>query len=140
MPSEFSGPSGWEMLAVEFERHGAMAGIRVAGASAFIGERLVQEVQRRAPYDASRQGEHYRDTIRAEQAVAGGVADLSVGSDAPQTMRLELGFVGIDAAGRHYNQAPQPHYGPAADALEPEIEEIIAVRVADLDTAAIGGL
>lgn len=139
MPSEFSGAAGWEMLAVELERHGALAAIRVVGASTFIGERLVQEVQRRAPYDPMHEGEHYKDTIRFEVASVGGVADLSVGSDAPFAMRLEFGFVGIDSLGRHYDQAPQPHYGPAADSMEAEMEEIIAVRVADFDTASLGG-
>lgn len=41
-------------------------------------------------------------------------------SDAPQSSRLEYGFVGVDSLGRDYNQPPYPHFAPAiADAEEP---------------------
>lgn len=36
-----------------------------------------------------------------------------VGTDAPQAARLEFGFVGVDAIGRHYHQPPFPHWRPA---------------------------
>lgn len=41
------------------------------------------------------------------------------GTSAPQGRRLEYGFVGTDALGRHYNQPPYPHARPALDAIEP---------------------
>jgi len=35
-------------------------------------------------------------------------------TNAPQARRLEYGFVGTDSLGRHYSQAPLPHWRPAA--------------------------
>jgi hypothetical protein len=31
---------------------------------------------------------------------------------------LELGFVGVDSLGRHYHQAPFPHFRPALGKIE----------------------
>lgn len=44
----------------------------------------------------------------------------TVGTNKPQGRRLEYGFVGADSLGRHYNQAPLPHWGPAVTLIEPE--------------------
>lgn len=44
---------------------------------------------------------------------------VAVGSNAPQTMRLEFGFVGVDSIGRHYNQPPFPHFRPAENEIAP---------------------
>lgn len=38
-----------------------------------------------------------------------------VKSEHPAAARLEYGFVGVDARGRHYNQPPYKHWGPAAE-------------------------
>jgi hypothetical protein len=38
-------------------------------------------------------------------------------TNAPQGPRLEFGFTGVDALGRHYNQPPYPHAGPALTAI-----------------------
>jgi hypothetical protein len=43
----------------------------------------------------------------------------SVGTDQPQAMRLEVGFVGPDALGRVYDQPPYPHMNPAVDEVAP---------------------
>jgi hypothetical protein len=48
-----------------------------------------------------------------------GAIALSVGTDRPQAMRLEYGFVGTDSIGRTFDQQPYPHMGPAADVIEP---------------------
>ena len=48
-----------------------------------------------------------------------GIASWSVGTDRPQAMRLEYGFVGTDAIGRTFDQQPYPHMGPAVDVIEP---------------------
>jgi len=62
----------------------------------------------------------YRDSIRIflftrlpETSIA------VVGSDAPQGPRLELGFFGIDALGRVYEQPPYPHWRKAAAIVYP---------------------
>ena len=43
----------------------------------------------------------------------------SVFSDQVQAHRLEFGYVGTDAAGRHVDAPPYPHMGPARAAIEP---------------------
>jgi len=40
---------------------------------------------------------------------------VQIGSDRPQSRRLEYGFVGRDTLGRFYNQEPRPHIRPAFD-------------------------
>jgi hypothetical protein len=58
----------------------------------------------------------YRRSIAVE--ITGTTA--TVGTNRPQGPRLELGFVGVDALGRHYNQPPFPHFRPAAAEIEPQ--------------------
>jgi hypothetical protein len=41
-----------------------------------------------------------------------------VSTGSPYGRRLERGFVGMDALGRHYAQPPFPHVWPAADMVE----------------------
>lgn len=41
----------------------------------------------------------------------------SVTSDHPAAARLELGYVGVDALGRHYNQPPFKHWEPAIQVI-----------------------
>lgn len=40
-------------------------------------------------------------------------------NDQPQAERLEFGFVGVDSAGRHYNQPPYPYARPAFEEIAP---------------------
>lgn len=53
----------------------------------------------------------------------------TVGTDRPQGPRLEFGFVGVDSLGRHYNQPPYAHFGPAFDEIAPQFEAAIAALV-----------
>jgi len=56
-----------------------------------------------------------------------------VGSGAPYGRRLEFGFVGTDALGRSYHQAPQPHVRPSADAIETQyVADMIVVATSRL--------
>lgn len=49
-----------------------------------------------------------------------GLYSGAAGTNKPQGRRLELGFVGTDSLGRHYNQPPYPHVGPAFEQTQPE--------------------
>lgn len=49
-----------------------------------------------------------------------------VGTDLVYGWRLEAGFVGTDSLGRHYNQMPRPHWGPAADEVAPWLQLVLA--------------
>lgn len=60
-------------------------------------------------------------------ATATGVSAL-VYSNEPQVLRLELGFVGTDSLGRHYDQPPYPAWRPAFD----DLQERYAAEIAGL--------
>lgn len=67
----------------------------------------------------------YRASINLQvRGIAGGT-EASVGTNAPQGRRLELGFVGVDSLGRQYAQSPLPHFGPAADKIGPEFADAL---------------
>jgi hypothetical protein len=59
---------------------------------------------------------------------SGGFA-ATVATNKPQARRLEYGFVGVDARGRHYNQRPYPHLRPAVEATEPEFQAALRAAV-----------
>lgn len=73
-------------------------------------QRLLSMIQARAPVDTGR----YRASWHIERDGNRRVVTTSE----PYGRRLEFGFYGTDSLGRHYNQAPQPHVMPAADAIE----------------------
>lgn len=68
---------------------------------------------------APRRTGRYADSIQVEVTADG----IIVWTEAPQAMRLEYGYVGVDSLGRHYAQAPQAHWGPATDQLVGEYVE-----------------
>ena len=61
----------------------------------------------------------YRRSITVVFSHAEGMHTATVGTNNPQARRLEFGFHGQDSLGRHYNQPPRPHFGPALDEIEP---------------------
>ncbi|MEV6840311.1 HK97 gp10 family phage protein [Streptomyces sp. NPDC051133] len=82
---------------------------------------LVAQVQRNA---SGRPGPRvitgrYRSSWQSDVHRAGPVIVAEVGTNAPQGRRLEFGFVGVDSIGRHYNQPPFPHLGPAVGTFGP---------------------
>ncbi len=48
-----------------------------------------------------------------------GEVSSDTGTSSPQARRLEFGFTGVDALGRHYDQPPFPHARPALTEIEP---------------------
>lgn len=48
-----------------------------------------------------------------------GGMSVVAGNPSPQSNRLEYGFVGADAMGRHYAQPPFPHFRPTFDEVAP---------------------
>lgn len=67
----------------------------------------------------------YVRSISLNVQARGDSIEAAVGTIKPQGRRLEFGFVGTDAIGRHYNQPPYPHFRPAL------------LEVAPLYTAAV---
>lgn len=80
-----------------------------------------------------RQTGDYRRGISAQTTqIAPGVWQAVVGTNSPQARRLEQGFVGADSLGRHYRQAPLPHFGPALDETEPQYMTALGAIAAGL--------
>lgn len=61
----------------------------------------------------------YRASWDVRVHTRSGEVTAEVFSDAPQARRLEYGFVGVDAIGRHYRQPPFPHVEPAFRQTQP---------------------
>lgn len=59
---------------------------------------------------------HYRRTWSMEFH-SGANPEAILGTNAPQGRRLEFGFHGVDALGRHFHQAPYEHVRPATDEI-----------------------
>lgn len=60
----------------------------------------------------------YRRSWTAEPGRVNGDPASIVGTNKPQGRRLEYGFMGTDALGRHYSQPPYPHVRPAMLEIE----------------------
>lgn len=73
-----------------------------------------------------------RRSVTAVTELDGTTVRSIAGSNEPQTERLERGFVGVDALGRHYDQPPYPAWRPAYDDLAPkyraEIETLAVIK------------
>lgn len=68
----------------------------------------------------------YRDSIHV---IERSTYSVTVGTNAPQAMRLEFGFVGTDSLGRAYAQPPYPHWTPAVDVIGPQFKEAMQAAV-----------
>ncbi len=65
----------------------------------------------------------YVRSIRRKSTRKKGLSRVEVGTDEPEGWRLEQGFHGTDSLGRTYHNPPLPHFGPAFDAVKPQVEE-----------------
>jgi len=96
---------------------GAIKGVHMAALD------VQAEVQRTSPIDTGQ----YRSEIRTEEPVVSDVSiEVTIGSPAPQSARLEYGYMGLtDSLGRTFYQAPRPHWRPAFDLGKQNCEAII---------------
>ncbi|MER6077002.1 HK97 gp10 family phage protein [Streptomyces sp. NPDC001833] len=67
----------------------------------------------------------YRASWDVRVTVTGGQVRAVVFTEAPQSHRLEYGFVGVDRLGRQYRQPPYPHIEPAFRQTEPGFLEAL---------------
>jgi len=51
-----------------------------------------------------------------------------VGSNAKHARRLELGFFGVDSAGRHISQGPRPYLRPSVENNRSAVAKILGVK------------
>lgn len=56
---------------------------------------------------------HSIKVTKASSGILNRSSTTSVVSEHPAALRLEKGYVGVDALGRHYNQPPFVHWEPA---------------------------
>jgi hypothetical protein len=68
----------------------------------------------------------YRASWQVSTRIDGGEVTSTVHTNAPQANRLEYGFVGTDALGRHYRQPPFPHVAPAWRQTRPVYVQALA--------------
>jgi hypothetical protein len=86
-----------------------------------LGDRMLAMVRQNAsgrPGPEVRTGAYLGTITIVERSSAGNVSSVYVGSGAPESARLELGYIGTDAAGRHVEAPPYPHFRPAAVEME----------------------
>jgi hypothetical protein len=77
------------------------------------GRGVLTEAASGAPGPEVRSGAYLASLYTEVQGDPGTKFTISMGSDAPQSRRLEHGFYGADSLGRVYHQAPRPHIEPA---------------------------
>lgn len=82
----------------------------------------------------------YRRSIAQTNTVENGVPTATVYTNAPQGPRLEYGFNGTDALGRHFRQAPLPHWRPAVTKYEPILSAAIRDAVGQAAKGSISFL
>lgn len=73
----------------------------------------------------------YRRSWTHEISINGMSVEAVVGTNKPQSRRLEYGFVGADILGRIYNQPPYPHVGPAVEQIRPAFLAAVGAAVGD---------
>lgn len=110
---------GADSILAKVRRATALAGRDPERITNEYGQRLVDQVQQNA---SGRPGPNvitgqYRAGIRIMDKSR---YSVTVGTDAVQARRLEFGFVGVDAIGRHYAQPAFPHFRPASDQVAPQ--------------------
>ena len=90
--------------------------------------KLRDEIRRLAPVETG----HYRSTINVREVELKSIRsgfEIDVFTEHPAARRLEMGFTGVDALGRHYDQAPRPHWRPAEDAIIPQYKQAVEKEI-----------
>jgi hypothetical protein len=108
---------------------------RVRKAVRFGGQMLRTRIMRNAsgrPGPNAPTGDYRRSWGPGRVTSYGGQYSVEVGTNAPQGRRLEYGFHGVDSLGRHYDQRPYPHVGPAVEATAPTFANELEKAVRDL--------
>lgn len=135
MPTVRIEVDGDTVLAREFEVKSVRAGAKAFEITRTWGQALRTRVLAHAsgrPGPRHRTGD-YKRSWTVQTYTRGGTFVADIGTNAPQGRRLEFGFTGTDALGRHYNQPPYPHARPALDEIAGPFEAaLIAAIVGDI--------
>ncbi len=111
-----------EIVAAELLAIPAGLAARATVVTRETGTAFVERVKSRAEglFGQSDVGElsHYPDTFESEM-VPGPNPKVSAYTADPRGKRFEFGFMRTDSLGRHYHQAPRPHFFAVFDELAP---------------------
>lgn len=121
-------------LAADLRAAGALVQARAAKLVRHHGILLQTQVKANAsgrPGPRAPTGD-YRRSIDLRVGVDNGAVVAQIGTNRPQGRRLEFGFHGVDSRGRHYDQPPYAHFGPALDKIGPKFEADLADLAGDL--------
>lgn len=135
---------GVEETAQNLARAGAFAVEGQLALAHDFGARMQAAVRGRAtgrPGPRRITGQYLNTILYLIQNTTGGY-EAVVYSDAPQSMRLELGFYGEDSLGRSFSQPPYAHFRPAYDQQYPyyvAAQAALAARVAAVGNGGAGG-
>lgn len=122
---------GDQEVAAEFNRMAKAVAPELRKSTATYGHLMVTRIRQNA---SGRPGPNvitgdYRRSWQVIIRGSGQTATAEVYSDSPFWQRLEYGFHGVDSLGRHYDQGPFPHVGPAVDYIVPlwvsDLERIV---------------
>ncbi len=125
---EFTDRGALAQLVTDLATSGVRAGLKIGKITQHYGMLMQTRVKANAqgrPGPRMQTGDYNR-SINLKVGMEGASIAARVGTARPQGRRLEFGFVGADSLGRHYNQAPLPHFGPAFDQIAPLYEAAIA--------------
>jgi hypothetical protein len=110
------------IVAAELEVIPAELRAKATAVTREAGTAMVEAVRGRAEslFADSDTGElpHYASTFEAHM-VPGPNPRVSVFTEDPRGKRFEFGFMRTDAIGRHYHQAPRPHFFSEFDVVAP---------------------
>lgn len=110
------------IVAAELEEIPAAVRERALAVTSSTGTVFVERVKSRAEalFAESDVGElpHYPSTFSAEM-LPGLNPRVSAFTEDPRGKRFEFGFVRTDAIGRHYHEAPRPHFFSEFDVMAP---------------------
>lgn len=119
---QFDDDGAFERYSFDLSRSAAGAQVKALGVLRHHGMLLRARAMANASHPRSQDSAKPRiqtgDYVRSITLSVTGTSAL-VGTNRVQGRRLEFGFTGVDAIGRHYDQPPYPHFGPALDEVAP---------------------
>ena len=125
-----------EELARAFKKLDQLTQTRYLQAAVIAG---MQPIQNRVIDLAPRLTSDYVRSIHTEIAVSSpDYCEGVIGTNKPQSMRLEFGFNDTDSLGREYHQPPKPHWRPAFDEKRGEAVDEMAASLNDILMSLVG--
>jgi hypothetical protein len=113
---------GDRIIEAEFEAAARKVGPAIKATTTMYGQLMLNQIRANAsgrPGPNVITGDYRRSWQLTTRGRGNSQAESEVWTNAPQFLRLEYGFHGVDSLGRHYDQPPFPHVAPAVDQIAP---------------------